>query len=116
MRSPLFSASRSCSRPSACTNGSRPTKTRLIVFAIPALLLMHFALIGCALVSRDESASRQLYQPPVLRLSQAQPVPTQDGLYRPPTAEVWHSDARYRAMEAQVIDLTAALATERARR
>jgi hypothetical protein len=45
----------------------------------------------------------------MLRLPAGQPVQTKDGPYRPAKDEVWHSDARYRQLEQENLDLTAAL-------
>lgn len=77
------------------------------MLAIPCLSC---ALIGCASASPVVADSRALYQPPVLRLPADLPVRTTDGTYTPQTAEIWHSDARFRAVEAQAIDAAAALA------
>lgn len=79
---------------------------------ILATLLLLWLLTGCASVSREASASlanSMLYQPPVLRLEKGQQVQTKDGLYRPQADEVWHSDARFRTVEQQLIDAAAAL-------
>jgi len=43
-----------------------------------------------------------------------QPVETRDGTYTPQSDELWHSDARYRQIEAEVINATAALAAKQA--
>lgn len=51
----------------------------------------------------------------MLRLIPGQTIQAVDGSYTPQTEEVWHSDARYRALERQLIDTAAALAQERAR-
>lgn len=116
MLSPRISASAPCSRPSGCTSRSRSSRTRSRHSAIAAILLLSSGLTGCAHVSRDAAASRQLYQPTVLRLPAGRPVTTLDGQHTPQVDEVWHSDARFRAVERQVIDTTAALAAERSRR
>lgn len=57
----------------------------------------------------------QLYQPRVLRLRAQQEIATLDGVHRPKTDEVWHSDAAYRQLEQENINLAAALAQLRAR-
>lgn len=57
----------------------------------------------------------QIYQPPVLRIYAGQEISTRDGLYRPQVDEVWHSDARYRSLEQENLNLAAALAQLRAR-
>lgn len=85
-------------------------KTRSTVSAILAALLTLSALTGCAHVSHDAAVTLSLYQPPVLRLSPAlPPVQTPDGIYRPQVEEVWHSDARFRALERSYLDTLAAL-------
>lgn len=69
-------------------------------------------LTGCALVSSAPKVSpaASIYQPRVLRLVAGQPIPTQDGQYKPEVAEIWHSDRAYRELESQLIDTAAALA------
>jgi hypothetical protein len=42
-------------------------------------------------------------------------IATKDGLHLPQTDEVWHSDARFRAVENELVNTAAALAQERAR-
>jgi hypothetical protein len=77
-----------------------------------ALLAMLCSLTACALGSREESASLAasvLYQPPTLRLKAGHPVQTPDGIYTPQRDETWHSDARFRQLEQENIDLAAAL-------
>lgn len=81
---------------------------------MPFLLLLPLLLLtGCghALPVPDQSsvASSMLYQPPILRLQAGQEIQTRDGKYRPQVDEVWHSDARYRQLEQENIDLAAAL-------
>lgn len=71
-------------------------------------------LTSCASASSAPKALPSLFQPPVLRLAAGQEVPTRDGPYRPPADEVWHADARYRALEQENINLAAALAQLRA--
>jgi hypothetical protein len=90
-------------------------KTRSTACAILAALLMLYGLTGCALVSPAGAESRRLYQPSLLRLAPSQQIQTQDGLYLPQVAEVWHSDARYRALERAYLDALSALQTHQAR-
>jgi hypothetical protein len=78
---------------------------------ILALLLTLSALTGCAHVSPAAADSRRLYQPSILRLPPGQEIQTQDGLYRPQVAEIWHSDARYRQLERAYLDQVSALQT-----
>lgn len=87
---------------------STPSKTRSRSCAIAAILLLSIGLTGCVTASRESADSRRLYQPPVLRLSPGQPVPTLDGMYLPQVAEIWHSDARYRDLETRYLDALAA--------
>jgi hypothetical protein len=91
-------------------------KPRSIVFALLALALMPWLLTGCAINSRDESASRRLYQPATLLLKAGQPVQTPDGIYTPQSDEVWHSHKRFVDLERKFIDASSALAQERSRR
>lgn len=58
-------------------------------------------------MSESSVASSLLYQPPVLRLSKGQTVQTRDGQYVPQVDEVWHSDARFRQLEQENLDLVA---------
>lgn len=90
-------------------------KTRSAASALVALLTISAALTGCASGSSAPKASPRLYQPRVLRLEKGRPVATRDGLYLPQADETWHSAAAYEALETDVINLTAALAQERAR-
>jgi len=91
-------------------------KSRSICFAAPATLLLPWLLIGCASASSARKASLNLYQPPVLRLEKGQVIATKDGVHVPQTDEIWHSDARFRALETDLVNTAAALAQERARR
>lgn len=90
-------------------------KTKSAACALAALLTITAALTGCATASSAPKASPQLYQPRVLRLEAGQVIATRDGLHIPQTHETWHSAAAYEALEAQAINLSAALAQERAR-
>lgn len=78
-------------------------------------MLLSFWLTSCASVSSAPKASPSLYQPRVLRLAAGQEVQTKDGTHRPQADEVWHSDAAFRQLEQEVINLTAALAQRNAR-
>lgn len=75
---------------------------------LPALLLLTGCTSGSSAASASLAAS-MLYQPPVLRLPAGQPVQTRDGIHKPQVDEVWHSDARYRTLEQENLDLAAAL-------
>lgn len=72
---------------------------------MPALLLLSCVLTGCAGVPSRSAASSPLYQPPVLRLPAGQPVQTTDGVHTPAADETWHSDARFRALEQENLNL-----------
>jgi hypothetical protein len=80
-----------------------------------AILALAWLLTGCVSASSARRASLNLYQPPVLRLEAGQVIATKDGLHLPQTDEVWHSDARFRAVENELVNTAAALAQERAR-
>lgn len=87
-------------------------KKKSNVYVALAILSLSLWLTGCVSASPAESASLAesvLYQPPVLRLKAGQTVTTKDGQYRPQKDEVWHSDARFRQLEQEVINLSAAL-------
>ena len=74
-----------------------------------------FLLTSCETVPSASMESARLYQPRVLRLAPGLPVQTLDGIHVPQVAETWHSDAAFHTVEQQVLDLSAALAQERAR-
>ncbi len=91
-------------------------KKKSSAFALLGILLLSFWLTSCGSVSREASASlaeSTLYQPPVLRLTKGQQVQTKDGQYHPQADEIWHSDARYRSLEQENINLAAALQAKR---
>jgi len=94
---------------------STTTPLKSTAFALMLALFLSGGLIGCATVSSQPTASLSLYQPPVLRLPAGTQVPTLDGIHTAQAPEVWHSDARFRHLEAQVGALTLALAQERSR-
>lgn len=77
--------------------------------------LLSALLTSCASVPRAPRESRQLYQPRVLRLEAGQEVQTRDGIHRPQVDEIWHSDAAFRAVEQEAINLASALAQLRSR-
>ncbi len=90
-------------------------KTKSPLCALVATIFLIVVLTSCATGSSAPTASSQIYQPRVLRLSAGQPVETRDGKYVPQTDEVWHSAAAFEAVESQLINATAALAQERNR-
>ena len=90
-------------------------KTRSSASALVVALTITLGLTGCATASSEPRESRQLYQPRVLRLEARQVIATRDGLHIPQVDETWHSAAAYEALEAQALNLSAALAQERAR-
>jgi hypothetical protein len=93
---------------SKTTSGKLKPVSQLCVLA--AMMLLSVSLTSCATVSPAPKESLQLFQPRVLRLEAGREVVTRDGLYRPQTDEVWHSDGAYLTLEKQAIDLAAALA------
>jgi hypothetical protein len=93
-----------------------PMLTRLslksTVCAISATMLLSVLLTGCVtkpLADSESLSQSRLYSPSVLRLPAGQPVQTLDGLYTPTGNEVWHSDARFRIEEQQLLDAVTAL-------
>lgn len=101
---------------------STGAKTRSRACAVLAILAVSIGLTGCQHASRADADSRRLYQPSVLRLAPGQTVQTADGLHVPQVLEIWHSDARFRALENSYHDslaahaaLTAALNKARAK-
>ena len=87
-------------------------KKKSSAFVLSGILLLSCSLTGCVNASLEASeslAASTLYQPPVLRLTKGQEVQTKDGQYRPQTDEIWHSDARFRSVEQQLIDAIVAL-------
>lgn len=88
-------------------------KKNLLNSGLALILLVSLLLIGCESVSREgrvSSAESMLYQPPTLFLQAGVPVKTKEGTYTPQVDEVWHSHARFTALEQENIDLAAALA------
>lgn len=95
---------------------AKTSKTRLPLCAALLCLPIIFALTGCnSASSANAASSRMLYQPPILAFPANQPVQTLHGKYTPQVIEVWHSPARYEALEQANQNLAAALAEERAR-
>ncbi|MBI5689265.1 MAG: hypothetical protein HZC55_04150 [Verrucomicrobia bacterium] len=84
--------------------------------ALAGMTLASCGLTSCASVSSAPPASRQIYQPRVLRLAAGQPVPTRDGAYAPQTDETWHSPAAFAQLEQENLNLAAALTQERNRK
>lgn len=74
-------------------------------YALAAMLCLLLVLTGCGSVSSRGKESLQLYQPPVLNLKAGEPIQTKEGRYVPQVDEVWHSDARFRQLERENIDL-----------
>ena len=91
-------------------------KTKSLSFALAVTTLLSVGLTSCASESSAPRASLQIYQPRVLRLPPGQAIPTQDGIYTPPAAEVWHSPTAFQQLEQENINLAAALAQERNRK
>jgi len=96
--------------PTAPKTKSTRSKRSTTGCAIWAILAASALLTGCSHVSRESADSRRLYQPPVLRLEAGQLIATADGLHVPVVDEVWHSDARFRALADSYADALAALA------
>ena len=65
------------------------------------LILLPLIVVGCKSPS-PEIGNLNLYQPSTLRIEAGTKVRTVDGIYRAPTNEVWHSDARFRQLERKV--------------
>lgn len=65
-------------------------------------------LVMIALTSCDPSLWKKekplnIYQPTILSLEKGKPITTKEGIYTPQTDEVWHSDARYRKLERDLL-------------
>lgn len=90
-------------------------KTKSTGFALWAILILSVGLTSCVNEPSAPKELSQLYQPPVLRLAAGTVLTTLDGQYKAEANEVWHSDARFRTLEQENINLTAALAQLRAR-
>lgn len=87
-------------------------RKRLTACATLAILLLLLPLTGCVTSSPPAPASLSqnlLTAPPILHLPKGQPVQTLEGQYVPARDEVWHSDARFRLVEQQLLDATTAL-------
>ncbi len=94
---------------------SATPRNALTSFALVAGLLTSLLLTGCVSRSSGPTASLQIYQPPVLRLTAGTVVATRDGVYTVPLDETWHSNQRFVKVENEAVNLAAALAQERAR-
>jgi len=86
----------------------------LTSFALVVGLLTTLLLTGCVSRSSGPTASLQIYQPPVLRLTSGTVVATRDGIYTVPLDETWHSNQRFVKVEQEAVNLAAALAQLRA--
>jgi hypothetical protein len=71
----------------------------LLVTVIPLI-----GLTSCGSDSSPKTTTLNIYQPSSLKLKAGTPVQTQEGIYTPPTDEIWHSDARYRKLERELFD------------
>ncbi|QYM80274.1 hypothetical protein K0B96_06575 [Horticoccus luteus] len=94
-------------------------KPRSSCSAITLTMMLSVLLTGCGSVSSGPKASPSaplnIYQPRVLLLKAGQPIQTAAGIYTPQTDETWHSPAAFEALEQETLNLSAALAQERAR-
>ena len=71
----------------------------LLVIATPLI-----GLTSCGSGSSPKTTTLNIYQPSSLKLKAGAPIQTQEGVYTPPTDEIWHSDARYRKLERELFD------------
>ena len=92
-------------------------KTRFPGCVSLLITLTSFWLIGCATSSLPSTVlpAQTVYQPRVLTLPAGKPVQTEAGVYTPQFREIWHSQEAFHALETQILDLSQALAQERAR-
>lgn len=67
------------------------------------MLIMPFMLMSCALRFSQKKESLRIYSPPILNLKAGSTITTKDGEYTPQKDEVWHSDARFKDLENQLI-------------
>jgi hypothetical protein len=94
---------------------SNKMKKNLTGCATLVILLASLVLTACVHESSavPESLVRSIMnQPPVLRLLPGQIVLTKDGTYKVSVDEIWHSDARFRVLEQENVDLRVALANK----
>ena len=71
----------------------------LLAIATPLI-----GLTSCVSGSNPKTTTLNIYQPSSLKLKAGQAIQTKEGVYTPPTDEVWHSDARYRKLERELFD------------
>lgn len=79
-------------------------KHNSITYAMMAATLLPLMLTGCA---HESAAKRRIYQPSTLRPTEGQTIQTPDGFYVTGADEVWHSDIRFRDLEAAYLNSTA---------
>jgi len=59
--------------------------------------------MSCAPTFWKKEKQLNIYQPIILSLEKGKPIVTKEGIYTPQTDEVWHSDARYRKLERELL-------------
>lgn len=72
-------------------------------FAIMATAILLMPLTSCGPNWRGKNQKLNIYQPSTLRLKKQHPIETIDGVYTPQLDEVWHSDARFRKLEREIL-------------
>lgn len=77
--------------------------------ALLILLTLTLVLIGCASGSPVERYYSPISQPDYLYLPAKAKVPTAQGLYQPPTAQKWISEAKLLKLERENMDLITAI-------
>jgi hypothetical protein len=71
--------------------------------ALLALSLALSSLTSCGVTSKPSKPILNVYQPSVLTLPAGTEVLSEQGRYTAQTREVWHSDKRYRDLEAELV-------------
>lgn len=99
---------------SALSRKPATSRAQSLICAIVATTALLGLLTSCASALSAPKVSLSLYQPRVLQLAAGREVPTKAGIYRPQADEVWHSDAAFRQLEQENINLASALAQLRA--
>ncbi len=71
-------------------------------YGLLVLIAVMTGLTSCEPNFWQKKDTLNIYQPSTLYLEKGKAVNTKDGIYKPETDEVWHSDKRFRLLERDV--------------
>lgn len=81
----------------------KKSSQKLKSFAVMATAILLMPLTSCEQNLHGKNQKLNIYQPSTLRLKKDLPIETVDGIYKPQLDEVWHSDARFRKLEREIL-------------